>query len=85
MQETSSCLYLNNIINNPDQEKFRKIKQQNKAFQERVASLKFTENLINLIGFELTSIDGVNYFLYSKSDLENLRKIFDRSYRMSRP
>ncbi|XP_070536590.1 UBX domain-containing protein 6-like [Ptychodera flava] len=45
------CKYLDNIIGNPNDEKFRKIRTQNKAFQERVASLTGSEEFLQAVGF----------------------------------
>ncbi|XP_077993794.1 UBX domain-containing protein 6-like [Glandiceps talaboti] len=45
------CKYLDNIIGNPQDEKFRKVRIQNKAFQERVASLEGTEEFLQSVGF----------------------------------
>ena len=33
------CKYMDNIIQNPSEEKFRKIRKSNKAYRERVASI----------------------------------------------
>eukprot|EP00794_Sanderia_malayensis_P019234 gene19234-21162_t len=44
--------YLDNIIKDPSEEKYRKIKQSNKVFKERVAGLKGVKELLVLaIGF----------------------------------
>ncbi|RUS68864.1 hypothetical protein EGW08_023375 [Elysia chlorotica] len=48
--------YLDNIINNPTEEKFWKIRQSNKAFQERVACMKGTEEFLLAAGFSLKSL-----------------------------
>ncbi|KAL4226210.1 UBX domain-containing protein 6 [Mactra antiquata] len=47
------CKYLDNIINNPGEEKFRKIRISNKAFSERIASLEGTEEFLQAAGFEV--------------------------------
>jgi len=43
--------YLDNIINNPADEKYRKIRKSNKAFTERVASLEGTDIYLSAVGF----------------------------------
>ena len=48
--------YLDNAINHPDEEKYRKIRVGNKAFQERVASIKGTEEFMQAAGFLLLSL-----------------------------
>lgn len=59
--------YLNNIISNPDQEKFRKIRKSNKAFQNRIANFNCGSNLLEIIGFGITMLpnnEGVNEEYY---------------------
>ncbi|KAL8609906.1 hypothetical protein ACOMHN_016381 [Nucella lapillus] len=48
--------YLDNAVNHPEEEKFHKIRVGNKAFQERVACLKGTEEFIQAAGFVLRSL-----------------------------
>lgn len=48
--------YLDNIIIHPEDEKFRKIRVGNKAFQERVACLKGTEEFMQAAGFVLCTL-----------------------------
>lgn len=48
--------YLDNIIKNPEEEKFRKIRLGNKAFKERVASLQGTEEFIQAVGFQVAKL-----------------------------
>lgn len=45
--------YLDNILGNPDEEKFRKIRVSNKAFSERIAPLRGTEEFLQAAGFVL--------------------------------
>ncbi|XP_051893635.1 UBX domain-containing protein 6 [Pristis pectinata] len=44
--------YIDNICNNPSEEKYRKIKLQNKVFQERISELEGTHEFLQSIGFE---------------------------------
>ncbi|KAM4708335.1 UBX domain-containing protein 6 isoform 2-T3 [Discoglossus pictus] len=44
--------YLDNIISHPDEEKYRKIKQSNKVFQERISSLEGTREFFEAVGFQ---------------------------------
>lgn len=76
--------YLDNIINNPTEEKFWKIRKNNKAFQERVACLKGTEEFLDAAGFTLKSLpfeDGETLFYVFDSelakDLERLQNMKD--------
>ncbi|XP_064633426.1 UBX domain-containing protein 6-like [Lineus longissimus] len=45
------CKYLDNLIANPSEEKFRKIRIGNKIFQERVEGMEGTEEFLQSIGF----------------------------------
>ena len=45
------CKYLNNIIQNPSESKFHKIKCSNKVFQEKVASLVGVPQFLQAAGF----------------------------------
>lgn len=48
--------YLDNIISNPNDDKYRKIRIGNKVFQERIAGLHGTEEFLQAAGFSLRSI-----------------------------
>lgn len=50
------CKYLENIKAHPSEEKYRKIRVQNKAFSERVAPLKGTGEFLQAAGFELKTL-----------------------------
>ncbi|XP_013400654.1 UBX domain-containing protein 6-like [Lingula anatina] len=65
------CKYLDNIIANPDEEKFRKIRISNKAFQERVCSCDGTEEFIQSVGFKQRKLpfqDGEDDFYVLDED-----------------
>ncbi|NXU20793.1 UBXN6 protein, partial [Pardalotus punctatus] len=44
--------YLDNIYLHPEEEKYRKIKLQNKVFQERISCLEGTHRFFQAVGFE---------------------------------
>ncbi|XP_061457506.1 UBX domain-containing protein 6 [Rhineura floridana] len=48
--------YLDNICLHPEEEKYRKIKLQNKVFQERIHCLEGTHKFFQAIGFEKTTL-----------------------------
>ncbi|KAK6176724.1 hypothetical protein SNE40_014967 [Patella caerulea] len=48
--------YIDNVINHPDEEKYRRIRVNNKAFQERVISLKGTEEFLQAVRFQLKTL-----------------------------
>merc|ERR1719452_214386 len=72
------CKYLDNIIQNPAEQKYRKIRRSNKAFQERVASLEGTEEFIMDCGFQQKLMPGNDgseeefWFLPESADLDHL-------------
>uniref|UniRef100_A0A146MC62 UBX domain-containing protein 6 n=1 Tax=Lygus hesperus TaxID=30085 RepID=A0A146MC62_LYGHE len=46
------CTYLTNIIHNPDEEKYKKIRLSNKVFQEKVAKIEGSMHFLEAAGFE---------------------------------
>lgn len=51
------CKYLDNICENPADEKYRKIRKTNKAFMDRVASCEGHDHFLSAIGFDSQVID----------------------------
>lgn len=49
--------YIDNIVNNPTEPKYRKIRKSNKAFQERVASLEGTIEFLEGCGFQSVQME----------------------------
>ena len=52
------CKYLDNIINHPGEEKYRKIRFSNKALQERVLPLTGAQEFMQAAGFERKMMEG---------------------------
>jgi len=52
------CKYIDNILKNPSEEKFRKIRLSNKAFQERVAVMEGANDFLSGCGFEIKKLPG---------------------------
>ncbi|NWU92202.1 UBXN6 protein, partial [Upupa epops] len=48
--------YLDNIYLHPEEEKYRKIKLQNKVFQERISCLEGTHHFFQAVGFETRTL-----------------------------
>ncbi|NXT64012.1 UBXN6 protein, partial [Chaetops frenatus] len=48
--------YLDNIYLHPEEEKYRKIKLQNKVFQERISCLEGTHKFFQAVGFEAKTL-----------------------------
>ncbi len=52
------CKYIDNIVSNLGEEKFRKVRVHNKVFQERVAPLNGTEEFMQAAGFQYKMMPG---------------------------
>jgi len=46
------------MINNPDEEKYRKIRKNNKVFSEKVAPVEGAEEFLEAVGFQKTTEEG---------------------------
>lgn len=60
------CKYLQNIINHPDEDKYKRIRMSNKVFQDRVAGIEGALEFLEAAGFakeQLAVQDGVDEFL----------------------
>ena len=68
--------YLDNIVQNPTEEKFRKIRKSNKAFQERVGSMEGTEMFLEACGFQNKTIEDQEFWVFPAE----VKKIFLRKY-----
>ncbi|KAK3914032.1 UBX domain-containing protein 6 [Frankliniella fusca] len=88
-EKISNCVttlqkYMDNIIRNPDDEKYRRIKLNNRVFQEKVAPLEGTSEFLEAAGFEKKTIP-VNdteetFYVFSEvtpETLENLQMLYD--------
>ena len=56
--------YLSNIDQNPNEEKFKKIKKSNKAFSTKILVLKGATDFLEAIGWCETQIDEEEYFVH---------------------
>jgi len=65
------CKYFDNIIANPDEEKYRRIRLQNKVYLEKVAPLKYAFELLQASGF-ITSNDQES-IVYQEQSIEPLQ------------
>ena len=57
------CKYMDNILKSPDDEKFRKIRKSNKAYQERVAKFEGHDLFLEAVGFQSQALDGEEYWI----------------------
>lgn len=78
------CKYLDNVIKNPTEEKFRKIRMSNKAFTERVSCLEGTEEFLQAAGFEVKMLPFEDheerFYVMDEalaSDIERLNNVKD--------
>ena len=78
------CKYLDNIVNNPTETKFRRIRRSNKAFNDRVAALDGTREFLEGCGFEVRQMEGPDgsledfwYYPEENSDIETLAAMRD--------
>lgn len=61
------CKYLDNILQNPSDEKFRKIKKSNKAYQDRVACIEGTDIFLQAVGFNSQTLDGQDFWVFAET------------------
>ncbi|KAK6163159.1 hypothetical protein DH2020_000023 [Rehmannia glutinosa] len=61
-------IYVKNIINNPDEEKFRKIRISNPVFQDRVGKFEDGIKFLELCGFE--RVEGGNFLLLHREKID---------------
>lgn len=78
------CKYIENIVSNPTEEKFRKIRMSNKAYQERIKPIDGTKEFLSAAGFtqqELAFNEGMDQFWVfcedSLNDLSSLEQLRD--------
>ncbi|XP_042895062.1 UBX domain-containing protein 6 [Parasteatoda tepidariorum] len=93
--------YLTNILDNPEEEKYRKIRLNNKVFQERIVGIEGAFEFLSAAGFSKQVIDHEEYLVFSRShesDFENMQMLkeallsaepilpcLDRNLRILRP
>ena len=68
----TACAYVNNIIKNNGEEKFRKIRKENNAFKTRVGECFSGFETIQVIGYE---DDGGEFLVMNKWDINELKQI----------
>jgi uncharacterized protein with PQ loop repeat len=66
---------LENIIQNPTEDKFRKIRLSNRVYQEKVASLEGTQDFLLAAGFKVMKLpfqDGEeDFWVFSEENLDS--------------
>lgn len=78
------CKYLENIIQNPSEEKFQKIRMTNRVYQDRVAHVEGTQDFLIAAGFKVEKLpyqDGEeDFWVFSEEYLdskETLQILYD--------
>ncbi|XP_050735790.1 UBX domain-containing protein 6-like [Eriocheir sinensis] len=73
------CKYIENIVSNPTEEKFRKIRISNKAYQERIDPIEGTKEFLEAAGFtmqELPFNDTTDTFwVFPEENLDDLNAL----------
>ncbi|NWI97009.1 UBXN6 protein, partial [Pitta sordida] len=75
--------YLDNIYLHPEEEKYRKIKLQNKVFQERISCLEGTHRFFQAVGFETKTLPvpgqgkECRYYVLKEEMLSRLEELKD--------
>eukprot|EP00956_Cyclotella_meneghiniana_P015175 scaffold23035_cov73-Cyclotella_meneghiniana.AAC.1 len=65
--------YIGNVVDNPDEDKFKKINMENKAYKTKVKPFLGAKNLLLCVGFN-QSEDGTHFMLSEDADLAVLKQ-----------
>ncbi|XP_012263399.2 UBX domain-containing protein 6 [Athalia rosae] len=77
------CKYLENIVNNPEEEKYRKVRMSNRVFQDKVQPVEGALQLLEAAGFEQVKLmhqDEEEDFLVwrpNKSSIDHVQMLVD--------
>ncbi|XP_047000984.1 UBX domain-containing protein 6 [Schistocerca americana] len=70
------CKYLENIVQNPTEDKYKKIRMSNRIFQERVAPIEGIQDFLMAAGFEIKKEEfqgsEEDYLVFSEQNVESL-------------
>lgn len=69
--------YLENIINHPGEEKYRKIRMSNRIFAEKIKPVEGGCEFLLGAGFNEQEIDGELFLIYSSDDSSTLSELLD--------
>lgn len=73
---------LDRVISNPNEEKYRKVKKQNAAFQKRIGGLTGSDELMTAAGFVSDIIEGEAYY-FIKPSVEAWPKLLEAQENIS--
>ena len=68
---------LNNIIEHPEEEKFRMIKKSNAVISSKLLTIPEIIDVLNVLGYEEGSGDKQNLFIYEGNCFESLKECYD--------
>lgn len=69
--------YLENIINHPDDEKYRKIRMSNRIFDDKIKPVEGGCEFLIGAGFQEQEIDGEMFLIFSSENSSNLPELLD--------
>ena len=58
-----------NILDNPDEEKYRQVKSTSPAFKQSISGIKGGENLLTMAGFHTKIIELVKYWAWEPDSI----------------
>lgn len=67
--------YIENIINHPDEEKYRKIRLGNKVFSERIKCVEGGYDFLIGAGFLEQVIDDETFLIYSEENPDSINQL----------
>lgn len=69
--------YLENIINNPDDQKYRKIRMSNRVFCDKVRYIEGVTEFLSSAGFIEQTIDDESFLVWFGEDVTQLQTLLD--------
>lgn len=81
-EKSSACIetltkYIQNIIQHPDEEKYRKIRQSNRIFCEKVRPCEGALDFLLAAGFIEQTIDDEAFLIYSGEGIDTLQELLE--------
>ena len=68
------CRYIGNVASNPGEDKFRRIRISNAAFQSKVASVPHSTEFLEIVGFKVSSVHAADHCSDKASDTLRMRR-----------
>lgn len=67
--------YLENIVNNPNEEKYHKIRLSNRIYTEKVQNIEGSFEFLQAAGFKEETIDDDQFLRWSKENVDNIDQL----------